>query len=90
MKDGTVDYTLLVASLLPAEVYSNSQHIMEVFGMFDVQKRGSVSPGDLRAAVRSTDVDLRRFKEMVEQFDQNGDGRLDLQEFQAMVAGSSP
>lgn len=87
-KNGTVDYTLLVASMLPSEVYSNEQQIAEVFALFDVQRRGFVSPRDLRAAVRSTDADLRRFAEMVAQFDLNGDGVLDLAEFRAMVLGT--
>jgi len=87
-KDGTVDYTLLVAAMLPPDVFRDDKHISEVFRLFDVQKRGFVSPGDFRDAVHSKE-DLRKFGAMLAQFDSNGDGVLDFNEFQAMVAGSS-
>ena len=54
-KDGLVDYTLLVASLLPEEVYSQlpEEGISDVFRLFDVQGRGCISAGDLRSAVNA-------------------------------------
>jgi len=88
MKDGLVDYTLLVASMLPPEVYCDEQHILEVFGQMDIQKRGFISPGDLRVAVRSKDADLKCFSDMLAVFDSNGDGVLDLAEFRLLVTGA--
>mmetsp|Transcript_67680 Transcript_67680/g.195628 ORF Transcript_67680/g.195628 Transcript_67680/m.195628 type:complete len:802 (-) Transcript_67680:84-2489(-) len=89
MKSGIVDFTLLVACLLPAEVYADERHVAEAFALFDVQRRGRVSAGDVRAAVKSQDSDIRRFAAMLAQFDLNADGALDFEEFRAMVAGTN-
>jgi len=101
-KDGYVDYTLLLASLLPPEVYCDEGRIAEVFELFDLQKRGSVGPRDFYMAVlggsssggsskrwRSQEPSLRQISEMLNEFDLDGDGRLNLREFQAMVRGAS-
>jgi len=89
MKNGIVDFTLLVACLLPAAVYADERHISEAFALFDVQRRGRISAGDVRAAVKSQEADIRRFAAMVAQFDTNADGALDFEEFRAMVAGTN-
>jgi len=99
-KDGYIDYTLLLASLLPPEVYCDEGRIAEVFELFDLQKRGSVGPRDFYMAVlggsssggssrrwRSQEPGLRQISEMLNEFDLDGDGRLNLAEFQAMVRG---
>jgi len=101
-KDGYVDYTVLLASLLPSEVYCDKGRIAEVFELFDLQTRGSVDARDLYMAVlggsssggssrrwRSQEPGLRQISEMLQEFDLDGDGRLNLREFQAMVRGAS-
>jgi len=90
MKNGTVDYTLFVASMLSPDVSFSDQQISEVFSLFDTKKRGYISPGDLQAAVRSGDADLRHYTAMITEFDHNGDGVLDEAEFCAMVHGTIP
>jgi len=90
MKNGTVDYTLFVASMLPPDTDFSEQQIAEVFSLFDTKKRGFISPGDLQAAVRSGDADLRHYTAMITEFDHNGDGVLDKAEFCAMLQGAPP
>lgn len=85
MKNGMVDYTLFVASMLPPDMNYNEQQISEVFSLFDIKKRGFISPGDLQAAVRSGDADLRHYTAMISEFDHDGDGVLDKSEFRSMV-----
>jgi serine/threonine protein kinase len=45
-KSGTVDYTLLLAAMLPEDVYGNDEHIAQVFQIFDVRGRGQIRPQD--------------------------------------------
>jgi len=86
-KNSVVDYTLLVAALLPPEVYCDGHRISEVFQLFDVQNRSLISHEDLAIALSSKYADSKRFKEMVADFDLDGDGFLDLTEFKNMVRG---
>lgn len=100
LKDGTVDYTLLLASLLPPEVYREEHRIAEVFELFDLQKRGSIGPRDLYMALlsdgsrgrqwKSKEASLKQITDMLAEFDLDGDGRLNFAEFRAMVTGPSP
>lgn len=91
MKNGTVDYTLFVAALIPPEVYCEEARALEVFSQLDLRRSGQISPEDLQAslskAVRSKDSGIRKYTSMVKDFDFNGDGCLDFQEFRKMLAG---
>lgn len=86
-KNGFVDFTLLVAALLPEDVYSDDQRISEVFCLFDSQKHGVISPEDLRRAFNYRGAALKPFIAMVAEFDLNRDGMLDLEEFRRMLRG---
>lgn len=89
MKNGLVDYTLLMASLIPAEVYGDEVRIREVFDLFDFQKLGRVSPDDVRKVLTTKNADMKDFVAMVNDFDCNKDGYLDFKEFRDMVRGAA-
>lgn len=89
MKNGVVDYTLLVASVLPPDVYCDDARICEIFEQFDIQKRGAISGEDLqttmRAGMKSRESNTSLYAKMVSEFDLNRDGQLDLNEFREML-----
>jgi len=85
MKDGFVDYTLLVAALLPRDVYYEEQRIKEIFEQFDFKKRGVIRPEDLLASLQTKDASVKDIADMMSDFDTNGDGVLDYEEFRAML-----
>jgi hypothetical protein len=84
IKNGVVDYTLLVASVLPPEVYTDSERIAEVFELFDLQKRKQIGARDLSTALGTDD---KRCAAMIKEFDKNKDGDLDLSDFTSMLSG---
>jgi len=86
-KSGTVNYTLLVAALLPERVYCDDLLIQEAFHFFDTTSQGRIRPNDLRVAMNIPSEYPGRFSQMVQQFDRDGDGALDLADFRAMVRG---
>jgi serine/threonine protein kinase len=86
-KSGKVQYTLLVAALLPEHVYCDDLRISEVFQVFDVRKRGRIRPQDLRVALQCPRGHKGHFSQMVQKCDRDGDGAIDLAEFRAMVRG---
>jgi len=92
VKNGTVDYTLLVAALLPQETCCEEARVLETFNMFDFRKHQGISPDDLLAymknATSTKETNLKQFAEMLSEFDRNGDGVLDLDEFKAMLGGN--
>lgn len=87
MKAGVVDYTLLVAAVLPPEVYCDEQRTCEAFDAFDIWKTGAISPECLKAFFQSKDADAEWFAPLMREFDANGDGCLDLSEFRQMLRG---
>lgn len=88
-KDGIVDYTLLVAAILPPDVYCDEARITEAFEMFDIKNCGKITPGGLqtylRTAMKSREVRTNIFSQMIAEFDRNGDGALDIKEFRMML-----
>lgn len=89
-KHGTVQYTLLVAALLPEHVYCDDLRISEVFRIFDVRGNGRIRPSDLRVALQCPKGHPGRFSQIVRECDFDGDGAIDLAEFRSMVRGEMP
>lgn len=89
VKNGVVDYTLLIAAFLSSNVYCDDARIDEIFGQFDVRKRGSVNAEDLQtalsSAVRRNSTSTRCFLDMITDFDVDGDAELNLEEFRGML-----
>jgi Ca2+-binding EF-hand superfamily protein len=88
-RSGNVNYTLLVAALLPEHVYCDDLRIVETFNIFDVRGHGKISPRDLRVALQCPKGYKGRFSRMIEHYDRDGDGAIDLPEFRAMVRGET-
>lgn len=89
MKNGTVDYTLLVAALLPPAVYCDDSRVDETFEQFDIRKKGAIRAEDLctklSEAVRAKETNVKKYAQMISEFDTNGDGQLDVDEFRGML-----
>eukprot|EP00427_Karlodinium_veneficum_P015732 CAMPEP_0169137294 /NCGR_PEP_ID=MMETSP1015-20121227/41449_1 /TAXON_ID=342587 /ORGANISM="Karlodinium micrum, Strain CCMP2283" /LENGTH=751 /DNA_ID=CAMNT_0009202103 /DNA_START=92 /DNA_END=2347 /DNA_ORIENTATION=- len=85
---GIVDYTLLVAAMLPREFYCDDTRITEIFHLFDISQRGSIRPQDLRAVLKCRDFP-GRFSAMVHECDFDGDGCINLEDFRAMFHGKT-
>lgn len=88
-KNGTVDYTLFVAALIPMDVYGEEARVMEMFAQLDIRGRGAIGAEDIQKvlsnSVQRKENSLRRFSDMVKEFDLNGDGYLDPFEFRKML-----
>lgn len=89
IKNGFIDYTLLVAALLPATVFCDEVRIREAFDQFDIRKQRFITADDLstamRSAVKAKDAGTTAWRQMISDFDINGDGQLDFDEFRAML-----
>eukprot|EP00448_Togula_jolla_P004991 CAMPEP_0170604598 /NCGR_PEP_ID=MMETSP0224-20130122/19510_1 /TAXON_ID=285029 /ORGANISM="Togula jolla, Strain CCCM 725" /LENGTH=635 /DNA_ID=CAMNT_0010929515 /DNA_START=899 /DNA_END=2807 /DNA_ORIENTATION=- len=84
-KKGRVDYTLLVACLMPASVYTEERRVLEIFEQFDLSKRGLIGAEDLRRALLVKESSLQPFRDMIAAFDLNDDGVLNPEEFLQML-----
>lgn len=90
-KNGTVDYTLLVAALLTQKELQDEGRSGEAFAVFDFRRCGSVSAEDLKRVLGARDPALQvsRCAKMIAEFDLDGDGALNRSEFEAMICGKS-
>ncbi|CAE7944517.1 unnamed protein product [Symbiodinium sp. KB8] len=70
-----------------------------MFGQLDITGRGLIGPDDLQKVLSTSlhkkepafgDNNIRRFTDMVKEFDLNGDGYLDPQEFRKMLRAEEP
>jgi len=93
LKTGSVDFTLLVAAFLPPSVYRDELRIQETFEQFDIRCKGCICAEDLavvmRTSVRSKDASNKHWALMVAEFDSNGDGNLDYNDFRKMLQGTA-
>ncbi|CAK0859521.1 unnamed protein product, partial [Prorocentrum cordatum] len=84
IRSGTVDFSLLVASTLPPEVFRDETRVAEIFDQFDFKRQGRIGPRELQTymapAVERTDNRLRFYVDMIAEFDLNKDGVLDRED----------
>eukprot|EP00434_Breviolum_minutum_P001014 symbB.v1.2.000888.t2/scaffold51.1/size380723/7 len=70
-------------------VYHEEARVKEMFAQLDIRGRGAIGPEDLQTvlsnSVHRKENSLRRFVDMVKEFDLNGDGYLDPSEFRKML-----
>jgi len=90
---GTVNYTEFIAANISKKQYLQEQVCKAAFHIFDVNGDGFICKNDLAALLKSghdddgfAGISVDEINSMMNEVDQNGDGRMSFEEFMALMA----
>lgn len=83
---GVIKYTEFIAAALEEKAYQAEENVLAAFHKLDLDDTGSITIANLKKLFPE-DMDDAHITEMLNQFDENGDGKIDLAEFQALMSG---
>ncbi|XP_059443546.1 calcium-dependent protein kinase 1-like [Corylus avellana] len=88
---GTIDYGEFVAATLHLNKVEREDHLFAAFNYFDKDGSGYITPDELQRACEEFGIEDVRLEEMIQEVDQDNDGRIDYNEFVAMMQkGNAP
>ncbi|XP_039021974.1 calcium-dependent protein kinase 1-like [Hibiscus syriacus] len=82
---GTIDYGEFVAATLHLNKIEREDHLVVAFSYFDKDGSGYITPDELQQACEEFGIEDVRLEEMIREVDQDNDGRIDYNEFVAMM-----
>ena len=84
--NGTIDYTEFVAACMEEKSLITNERLKQAFAMFDKDNSGALSPDEIKEVLCfNSEVTPEEVDDIVKQFDQNGDGEIQFDEFCAMM-----
>lgn len=84
-KSGSISYTEFVAASMDQKIYMKEERLYEAFKTFDNDDNGKISKEELKQVLKAELVDLNDFEAIVNQYDKDGDGEIDYNEFLSMM-----
>ncbi|XP_052175724.1 calcium-dependent protein kinase 26-like [Diospyros lotus] len=86
---GTIDYGEFLAATLHLDKVKREDHLVAAFSYFDKDSSGYITLDELQQACEEFGVENARLEELIQEIDQNNDGRIDYNEFVAMMQKGS-
>ncbi|CAL9229187.1 unnamed protein product [Arabidopsis halleri] len=86
---GTIDYKEFIAATLHLNKIEREDHLFAAFTYFDKDGSGYITPDELQQACEEFGVEDVRIEELMRDVDQDNDGRIDYNEFVAMMQKGS-
>ncbi|KAI9118762.1 hypothetical protein K1719_010207 [Acacia pycnantha] len=88
---GTIDYGEFIAATLNRNKIEREDHLVAAFSYFDKDGSGYITLDELQQAYEEFGVEDIRLEETIKEIDQNNDGKIDYNEFVAMMQkGNTP
>ncbi|XP_010247940.1 PREDICTED: calcium-dependent protein kinase 1-like [Nelumbo nucifera] len=87
---GTIDYGEFVAATLNLNKIERDDHLFAAFSYFDKDGSGYITQDELQQACEEFGIEDVRLEEMIQEVDQDNDGRIDYNEFVAMMQKGNP
>ncbi|KAG8069177.1 hypothetical protein GUJ93_ZPchr0005g15653 [Zizania palustris] len=89
--DGTIDYVEFISATMHVNRLEKEDHIYKAFEYFDKDHSGFITVDELEEALKKYDMgDEATIKEIIAEVDTDHDGRINYQEFVAMMKNNSP
>ncbi|KAL3646958.1 Calcium-dependent protein kinase 25 [Castilleja foliolosa] len=82
---GTIDYGEFIAATLHLNKIEKEDHLFRAFSYFDKDGSGYITQDELQKACQEFGIEDSHLEEMIREADQNNDGRIDYNEFVAMM-----
>jgi len=81
-KNGLINYTEFIAALMDYEKNIKKEHLIECFQNYDEDHSGKIDFNEFCKILRPQNEDEKKeLKNLYDQFDDNGDGEIDIEEF---------
>ncbi|KAG9132790.1 hypothetical protein Leryth_014060 [Lithospermum erythrorhizon] len=87
---GTIDYGEFLAATLHLNKVEREDHIYAAFSYFDKDGSGYITADELQEACKEFGIEDISLEEMIRDVDQDNDGRIDYNEFVAMMQKGNP
>ncbi|KAL8255738.1 hypothetical protein R6Q59_030805 [Mikania micrantha] len=87
--NGTIDYEEFVAATLHMNKADREDYLFDAFSYFDKDDSGYITLDEIQQACKEFGVDDVHLEEIIQEADQNNDGRIDYNEFVAMMLDGS-
>ena len=87
-KSGRIEYTQLISALIDQQTYLKDEKLKEAFDNLDKDKNGKISNDEFVEFLKLQKKDEKVIESYVKQFDLNGDGEIDYDEFIKMMMNS--
>ncbi|KAJ9693889.1 hypothetical protein PVL29_009718 [Vitis rotundifolia] len=82
---GTIDYGEFIAATFHLNKIEREDHLFAAFSYFDKDGSGYITPDELQKACEEFGMEDVHLEEMIQEVDQDNDGRIDYNEFVAMM-----
>ncbi|OIV89013.1 hypothetical protein TanjilG_07637 [Lupinus angustifolius] len=82
---GTIDYGEFIAATLHLNKIEREDHLFAAFSYFDKDGSGYITPDELQQACDEFGIGDVRLEEIIKEIDEDNDGRIDYNEFVAMM-----
>ncbi|GAB2246654.1 hypothetical protein Droror1_Dr00002147 [Drosera rotundifolia] len=87
---GTIDYGEFIAATLHLNKIEKEDHLFAAFSYFDKDGSGYITADELQQACEEFGIGDVRLEELIGEADQDNDGRIDYNEFVAMMQKGNP
>ena len=90
---GEINYTEFLAATIDANVYLREEYLRMAFKMFDSDNSGSIEKSEVVQILAGDQlnslVTRTAIEKAIDSIDKNGDGKVDFEEFMAMMREAS-
>jgi calcium-dependent protein kinase len=90
---GSIDYMEFIAATLDQKIYNQREICWRAFKMFDRDGNGKISIAEFAKILKDDSVQRNfgtaKVSDMIKEFDLNGDGEIDFDEFMAMMQNNA-
>ncbi|KAH7427567.1 hypothetical protein KP509_10G049500 [Ceratopteris richardii] len=89
--NGSIDYTEFITATIHMNKVDKEEHLFSAFQFFDTDNSGYITRDELKAALTKYNMgDAHTIQEIIDEVDSDQDGRINYDEFVAMMRKGTP